>query len=192
MGRHSSPEQSTFYRSLFGWFLPWVLVAAVAGVAVWIAIGAIGRGPLEAAPPQSGGSAQTSAGGDGASPEPRASASPTPERTAGGDGKEHHKRNRGGGNGLITAGVSVQVLDATSSSRAGEHIADRLSELGFEIVAVGRAARFYDDTTVFWSSASSRAAARALANRFGWKLDPAPSNLSHAVDVHVVVGADEA
>ena len=70
-------------------------------------------------------------------------------------------------------------------------MARRLADLGFEIVAVGQASRVYGDTTVFWSSTSSRPAARALGKRFGWKIDPAPGSLSTAVDVHVVVGSDE-
>jgi hypothetical protein len=50
VGRHSSPEASAYLRSLAAWFVPWFLVAAVAGVAVWIALDAL-QGPLEARPP---------------------------------------------------------------------------------------------------------------------------------------------
>jgi hypothetical protein len=83
------------------------------------------------------------------------------------------------------------VLNATRTSGAATSIATRLSDLGFEIAAVGEAASIYRRTTVFWSSAASEDAARALARRFDWRSDPAPANLSRSVPVHVVVGLDE-
>lgn len=193
MGRHSSPEQSSFYRSVAGWFLPWVLVAAVAGVAVWVAVGALGQGELDASPPRSSAPEP--------SPEPRATAtpdgespSPKPEEERPDGDKRKGKRNRNGAGipDLITEDVTLQVLDATTSAGAGDRVAARLEDLGFEIAATGQASRIYDDTTVFWSYEASKDAARALAKRFGWVLDPAPPNLSRSVAVHVVVGEDEA
>jgi hypothetical protein len=192
MGRHSSPEQSSFYRSLLGWFLPWVLVAAVAGVAVWIAVGALGQGPLDTPPPQStseeNGPRPTN--GTGNSPGDGVSPSPTPEKQQRKDRKpKSEARNRPK---LITDGMTVQVLNATTSGGSGSAMANRLENLGFRIAAVGRAASVYDRTTVFWSFDASRRAGRLLARRFGWEVDPAPVNLSRSVALHVVVGQDEA
>jgi hypothetical protein len=45
---------------------------------------------------------------------------------------------------------------------------------------------------VFWSFPSAREAAERLAARFGWLAQEKPSNLSSQVDIHVVVGSDEA
>jgi hypothetical protein len=184
VGRHSSPEQSSFYRSLLGWFLPWVLVAAVAGVAVWIAVGALGQGQLDASPPPSS--------RPEASPEPTESPAPDGKPSPSPTGGEKERPRKRGGRELIVEGVSVQVLNATTAAGAGDRMAERLSDLGFEIVAVTDATRLYDETTVFWSSEEDRKAARRLAKRFGWRRDPAPSSLSPAVAVHVVVGQDEA
>ena len=185
MGRHSSPEQSDFLRSLFGWFVPWVLVAVVAGVAVWIAVGALGRVQLDASPPPAASPTEP------ASPEPTPSPSPSPSGDRTPRPPDKPDKPQGPEVELITEGVSVQVLNATTTSGAATEIATRLSDLGFEIAAVGEAASVYRQTTVFWSSTASEDAAKALARRFGWRRDPAPENLSRSVSVHVVVGLDE-
>ena len=44
MGQHSSPSEWHFYRSVVMWFLPWVVIAGVIGVAVWIGVDALGGG----------------------------------------------------------------------------------------------------------------------------------------------------
>jgi hypothetical protein len=192
MGRHSSSEQSSFYRSLLGWFVPWVLVAIVAGTAVWIAVGALGRGELDASPPRAA-TEPTETPSETPSPTrtPREEPSPTPPEPP-----EEVPPEEGEGNGpppeLITEGITVQVLNASSGSSAGDEMVGRLQDLGFEIVASGAAARPYDATTVFWSCRSTRGAARALAARFEWRARRAPANLSRQVSIHVVVGADEA
>jgi hypothetical protein len=203
MGRHSSDRQFRFYRSVAGWFLPWALVAAVAVTAMWIAVDAIGQEDLDARPP-----AGASGGRDpspSASPSPSSSPSPSPSARPtprpGGGGGEHATAPEGNGeNGgqppekprpLITDGVSVQVLNGTNSPTAANAMAARLQDLGFTIEVVAGATP-YDETTVFWSFESASPAARRLASRFGWIAGPKPANLSAAVDIHVVVGADEA
>lgn len=92
---------------------------------------------------------------------------------------------------LITDGITVQVLNASGERRADNRVADRLEELGFEIVAVNPAAKVYRETTVFWSKAAGRNASRALADHFSWRARPRPKNLSKSVTTHVVVGRDE-
>ena len=196
MGRHSSNEQYRYYQSVVGWFVPWALVGVVALTAVWIAIGALGRGDLNTASP--GGAAQGAeepGGGTnvGASESPSPVASPTPqpeepqepEQPEPDDPADKPKPE------LITEGISVQVLNGTSSSAAGRAMISRLTRLGFDVVVTFPASP-YDDTTVLWSNRGAKPAARALAARFSWRSAPKPANLSPSVDLHVVVGADEA
>jgi hypothetical protein len=186
VGRHSSSEHSAFLRSLLGWFVPWVLVAVVAGVAVWIAVGALGRGELDAAPPPASSPTET--------PSPTPEETRTPEETPSPERTPEKEEGDGAGEPepeLITEGISIQVLNATRTSGAATDVAARLADLGFEIAVVGEAASTYERTTVFWSSTGSRDAARALAGRLGWRAAPAPANLSRSVPVHVVVGLDE-
>jgi hypothetical protein len=188
VGRHSSPEQSYFIRSVFGWFLPWVLVAAVAGVAVWIAVGALGQGELDAAPPRSSAAQPTATPTPTKSP-PRAKRKERPPKAPREDKPRRNPERRPPK--LITAGVTVQVLNATTEAAAGDRLAARLADLGFQIAVVGQASRLYDRTTVFWSYPAAEDAASALATRFGWQVEAAPANLSRSVALHVVVGLDE-
>jgi hypothetical protein len=93
---------------------------------------------------------------------------------------------------LVTRGVSVQVLNATTARRADERMAARLRRLGFRVAATNPAAVLYERTTVFWSKRAGKRAAVALARRFGWSAAPKPRNLKASVVIHVVVGRDEA
>jgi hypothetical protein len=205
MGRHSSDRQFRFYRSVAGWFLPWALVAAVAVTAMWIAVDAIGQEDLDARPPAGASGGRDASPSASPSPSPSSSPSPSPSarstpRPGGGGGDNAEPPEGEGENGgqprekprpLITEGVSVQVLNGTSSPTAADAMAARLQDLGFRIEVVAGATP-YDQTTVFWSSEGAGPAARRLASRFGWIAGPKPANLSADVDLHVVVGADEA
>ena len=183
MGRHSSPSQGPFYRSIVGWAALWVTIAVITGISVWLIVNTIG-GP-EVSPTAAIESRET------AEPDPEptevstddpvivASVSPTPEPA------ETESTE------LITEGVTVQVLNGTSQPDAGEAMADRLGGLGYTVVTVEESSQIYEETTVFWSTEESREAAEALAGRFGWQAEPKPENLSSGVSVHVVVGADE-
>jgi hypothetical protein len=207
MGRHSSDRQFRFYRSVAGWLLPWALVAAVAVTAMWIAVDAIGQEDLDARPPGAAAEGREASPSPSRSPSPSASPSarPTPDASGGGEGEggeggnaeapatngENEGQPRDRPRPLITDGISVQVLNGTSSPTAGDAMAARLGDLGFTIEVVAGATP-YDQTTVFWSFENAAPAARRLASRFGWIAAPKPANLSAAVDIHVVVGADEA
>ena len=192
MGRHSSSQQSAYYRSVVAWFLPWLLVAAVAVTTMWIAIDALG-----------GGEPSLQAGGAPARrSQPPASSDPTPspsppdpsngpeEGDPGGKDKDKESQSASPSPALQAHGMSVQVLNGTSSTAADDAMAERLSSLGFEIAAIAGATT-YADTTVFWSHEDARPVAEALAARYGWSAAPKPANLSPSVDLHVVVGADE-
>jgi hypothetical protein len=185
MGRHSSPEQWPFYRSVAGWFLPWVMVAGVVGVALWVAVASLG-------------------GDDGVSPALSRDRSPSPRAETVDpvapstepakpkkDKPPKPEETEAPEEELITDGITVQVLNASGTPGAEQPIADQLTELGFEIEAVVEAAKIYEETTVFWSTEDSRQAAEALAARFDWITEGKPANLSTDVSVHVVVGRDQ-
>ncbi|MDQ4124443.1 MAG: LytR C-terminal domain-containing protein [Actinomycetota bacterium] len=187
-GRHSSPDQLHFYKSVVAWFLPWVLIAVVVGTAVWIAVEAVsgateGSAPAAAATPTTEPTDEPKPTPQPETPEaektPKPSEEPTPEPTP--EPEEP----------LITEGITVQVLNATDSADADDRMADKLSKLGFTVVAVESASSRYDATTVFWSTEEAKEAAQRLADRFGWIAEAKPENLSTTVSVHVVVGADE-
>ena len=98
--------------------------------------------------------------------------------------------------GNVTPGnVTIQVLDATGTGTrtAGNKVADRLREAGYNVIVVNGASKTYTDTTVFWSDGQS-AAGRQIASEFGFPKSmatPDEVSLSNSVNVHVVVGTDQ-
>ncbi len=192
MGRHSSPEQGPYYRSFIVWALPWIMIVTVVLVAVWIAIDAVGGDELTAAsqrPPAATQPIATQEAEPTAEPAPTESQGPKNNKRKDRPPKQKEERPQ---DELITAGVTVQVLNGTAVTTADDRMASRLSGLGYEVVAIDGSSRQYARTTVFWSYPSAREAAERLAERFGWLAQPKPANLSSTVDLHVVVGGDEA
>ena len=187
-GRHSSPDQVHFYKSVVAWFLPWVLIAVVVGTAVWIAVEAVsgateGSSPAAAATPAPEPTEEPEPTPEPETPAPDKTPKPSEEPTAEPTPEPEEP--------LITEGITVQVLNATDSAEADDRMADKLSKLGFTVVAVESASSRYDETTVFWSTEEAKEAAQRLADRFGWVAEAKPENLSTTVSLHVVVGADE-
>jgi hypothetical protein len=160
------------------------MIAAVVGAAVWVAVSAVGG--------DGGASPALSSGKQTPKSKPSTVAPVVPETTA--PPKEKPKPEPSDTPKvlpkLITNGVTVQVLNASGSPGVDRSMADELRGLGFEIAAVVQASKLYDHTTVFWSSDESKPAAEALAQHFGWIVEPKPANLSADVSVHVVVGKD--
>jgi hypothetical protein len=192
MGKHSSPQQFHFYRSLVGWLLPWLMIAAVVGIAVWVTVDAIGGKEVQGTP-----LAQTTT----TSPSPKptqastlpASPSPSPKAKSSPSNKPSPRASKAPSkHRLITAGITVQVLNATSVADADDRMADRLASLGFDVIALDGSSKEYSQTTVYWAVASAEDAAKRLAAKFGWLAAPKPDNLSTQVSIHVVVGSDEA
>lgn len=193
VGRHSAGDQTAFYRSAVLWFLPWLIVAVVALAAVWIAVDALGN---DVQPPPTKPEKRAAAPVDEpspsetetAEPEETEESSPSPEPSkspAEDDGEDDVDKPK-----LITAGVTVQVLNGTSDPDADDRVAEQLEHLGFEIEAINPyLAR--PDTIVFFSSATSQKAAEALAAHFEWPVRPKPEDLSPEVSIHIIVGADE-
>ncbi len=195
MGRHSSPEQWPFYRSVAVWLAPWVLVTAVLVAALWIGLTAM-MGEGAGAPHGRGAAAKavpTQRATQRSTPSPQPSPTPTRERRQGHatpSPRPTHERGHQGGS-LITKGITVQVLNGTGVTNLAQTWADRLTRLGFTVVAV-QTGLAEPHTTVYWATPKGKPAAKALAAHFGWRAAPAPPSLSSSVDVHVDIGADEA
>ena len=189
MGKHSSPEQGPFYRSFVAWLFPWILIGLFVLAAVWVAVDVVGKDDTKITPTARSDS-QTPLD---ESPEPPVSESPDPvaSETPEPEPEETAPADDGNDKPLITDDVTVQVLNGTGSTEADDRMADRLSSLGYDVVAVQGSSKQYPQTTVFWSFPGAQDAAERLAERFGWVAAQKPSNLSSTVDLHVVVGADE-
>lgn len=167
------------------------MIIAVVLVAVWIVIDAVGGDELTAATPPPQTETQTV---ESEPATPTSEPTPTPVNSPKGDKPEKKpdkKPPERKDDGLITADITVQVLNGTGATTADDRMADRLSSLGYEVVAIDGSSKQYGRTTVFWSFPAAREAAQRLAERFGWLAQPKPSNLSNTVDLHVVVGGDE-
>ena len=189
MGRHSKGDQGPFYRSLLGWFLPWILIALVVGVAIWFLVSAIGGDEVtpsaaDRSPSPSESPEPTPSDTEIvlASPKPTPTQKPKPKPTKTKEPKEI---------ALITEGINIQVLNGTGDTSVDDAVASTLTGLGFRIEAIDDSSKAYARTTVFWSYPEAQKAAEALAARMGWVAQPKPENLSDTVAVHVVVGEDE-
>lgn len=183
MGRHSSPRQWRYFLSILKYALPWILVAVVGVSAVWAGVGALGDDELD----PSKGPVVSEDEDPKPRDEPTIRATPVePEATPEEFAEEPEEEVP-----LITDGMTVQVLNGTTVGGVDQAMADRLEELGFQVVNVVPAAINYTETTVLWSYAESEDAAALLAERFGWQVKPKPDNLSTQVALHIVVGADE-
>ncbi|MGH2699237.1 MAG: LytR C-terminal domain-containing protein [Actinomycetota bacterium] len=184
MGRHSSPRQWRYYLSILKYALPWILLTVVGVSAVWTGVGALGDEELD----PSKGPVVSEAENPSPRSKPPAEATPVePEESPDGAGAEPEEEETP----LITEGMTVQVLNGTNVAGADQAMAERLQELGYQVVNVVPAAITYTETTVLWSYAESEEAAARLAERFGWQVKSKPDNLSTQVALHVVVGVDE-
>ena len=192
MGRHSSNDRWPFLRSVTGYALPWVVIAILVGIAVWIAVGAVGGEPV-------------SVGDASSETSPSAESSPAPGPTPApigtpADEVAQKDMDEAPGTGrvttsdgdLVTEGILVQVLNGTGGVEgAAELMANRLTRLGYEIYAINTGLTI-DRTTVYWTTEPGKEAAISLAAHFGWDVGAAPPSLSEEVDIAVVVGPDEA
>ena len=193
MGRHSSNDRWPYLRSVTGYALPWVVIAALVGVAVWIAVGAVGGDPVSVGDASS----ETSPSAE-SSPAPSPSPTPAPTGTPADEVARKDEKDEGRGkrittpdDDLITKGIVVQVLNGTGGIEgAAEMMANRLTRLGYEIYAINTALTI-DSTTVYWTTDPGKEAAISLAAHFGWDVGVAPPSLSQEVDIAVVVGPDE-
>jgi hypothetical protein len=196
VGRHSSGDRWPYLRSVAGYALPWAVIAAIVGIAVWLAVGAVGGDPVSVGEASS----DTSPSAEPrptATPTPLPSGSPEDDEADGSDEPARKEKPEGRPIGtprddLITQGIRIQVLNGTGGVEgAAEAMANRLTRLGYEIYAINTGLTI-DRTTVYWSTEAGRNAAIPLSARFGWDVGAAPPSLSSEVDLAVVVGPDEA
>lgn len=200
-GRHSSNNQTAFYRSAIQWFLPWIIVGVVAIGALWIAIDALGNdaapeadAPKKANAPAAGSTSSEEPGEEEVDPDPTETPeSESPESDKSGSDtsdKNKSRKDKADKAELITDNISVQVLNGTDDSSLDDRWADKLEGLGFEIEVVNPYLSA-DETVVYWSTSEAREAAEALGERFGWPAEAKPSELSAEVSIHVYFGDDE-
>lgn len=88
--------------------------------------------------------------------------------------------------------ISVQVLDATGGDGARtQDVVDRLRELGYRVVATGRAVRLYERSTVFFTEGHRDDALIVREDIPALSVvEEKPDNLSDTVEAHIVVGED--
>jgi hypothetical protein len=173
--------------------LPWALIIIVIVIALIVALDMVGDDPVQTSSAGDTGVVTTpdeNSETDGPKPEKK----PDESKPKASRQKEKPERDptdepKGLQTRLITKGVTVQVLNGTGDGEADDLMADRLARLGFTVVAVSPSSKSYPSTTVFWVGDAEEAGG-LLADRFGWKLDSAPANLSEEVGLHIVVGED--
>jgi hypothetical protein len=87
--------------------------------------------------------------------------------------------------------ISIQVLDGykTDGGTAARGVAASLRDQGYRVVAENQALS-YERTAVLWTEGNEAAARQVAAEIGAAEVRAQPGNLSSAVDVHVVVGAD--
>jgi cytoskeletal protein RodZ len=87
--------------------------------------------------------------------------------------------------------ISIQVLDGykTDGGTAARGVAASLRDQGYRVVAENQALS-YERTAVLWTEGNEAAARQVAAEIGAAEVREQPGNLSSAVDVHVVVGAD--
>ena len=89
------------------------------------------------------------------------------------------------------AGVSVQVLNGVWVTGLAHRVAAQVRGAGYDVVAAKTALGSYSVSRVYYT-AGHRADAEAFKDRFPAfsRVEPAPSNLSDRVALHVVIGKD--
>jgi hypothetical protein len=120
-----------------------------------------------------------------ADPEPAATEEPEPEPSP------EPTEDQPAAAGIPPGDISIQVLDGykTDGGTAARGIAASLRDDGYRVIAENQALS-YDRTTVLWTEGNEAAARQVAAAIGAAEVREQPGNLSSAVDVHVVVGAD--
>ena len=90
-----------------------------------------------------------------------------------------------------TGGVTVQVLNGVWVAGLAHRVADQVRTAGYDVVAARTALGNYSASRIYYTG-GHRADAEAFKDRFPAfrVIEPAPSNLSRQVALHVVIGRD--
>jgi hypothetical protein len=186
MGRHSDPDPRWFWQSLAAAAAKAVLGLAVVGLVVmgvvrWTGSGEDDGGSQPVATPSSPATAAELAAEPALEEPPRGEATDEPDAPLDDD-------EDGGDDGPVLA--TVQVLNGSGDPDLLDEVVGILEDLGYEVVSTGRAARRYDETTVFWS-AGHRDDAEDLRQADARFIAVEPNErLDRTIDLHVVIGAD--
>lgn len=200
MAKHASPEDNSFLISVGQHLGAAVALVALVAAAFW-GIGQVKvddsgtDGPVIANPSEDTGGTTDGTDAEPASEAPTAEPEPEPTTEAPSPEPEPEPTATATTDDAIApSSISVQVLDAVrdDGSAAAKDVEQRLKADGYRVVANNPASKTYEVTTVFYSE-GYEAQARQIADAYGWSaVEPKPSNLSSSVQVHVVVGLDEA
>jgi hypothetical protein len=90
-----------------------------------------------------------------------------------------------------TGGVTVQVLNGVWVAGLAHRVADQVRTAGYDVVAARTALGSYSASRIYYTD-GHRDDAEAFKDRFPAfrVIEPAPSNLSRQVALHVVIGRD--
>lgn len=196
MGRHSDPDPRWFWQSLAAAGVKALLGLALVGlVAVgalrWAGGGDDGRGQpaVTAAPPSTAAAPASEDALASEADEPALEvdeAEEAPDNDATADDEDEDED--GGDDGPVLA--TVQVLNGSGDPDLLDRVVAVLEELGYEVVATGRASRRYEETTVFWS-AGHQDDARDLREADPRFIAVEPNErLDRTINLHVVIGDD--
>jgi hypothetical protein len=187
MGRHDDPDPASFYTSL-GRAVLRGLLALLLSFGLYALLANI-RDGREAPPPVAVQSTEATTEPSvqmpvgTPSPAEQATLRSTPNAVPSGIPSDDVAAPR-------SADTTVQVLDGGAGRERTAEVVAALRTLGYQVVAVNRAVRTYQVTTVFYSQGQeeSARALRARDSRFV-AIDENP-NLSQGVALHVIVGTD--
>ena len=195
--KHTPPGDTSFATSVARHAGAAVALVAVVAAAFW-GVGTIRSDASDAGTNVSvdAGPSEPAAPGDTASPDTSTTDNATePAATATSTTSTEASPSEDASAGEIPPGeISIQVLDAVHDPGAvtAHRIADRLKADGYDVLVVNPAGKLYGTTTVMYTPGHEDAA-RQIAKAYGFaKVTAAVSNLSNSVDVHLVVGSDEA
>jgi hypothetical protein len=170
VGKHSSPESATFWRSAL------IVAARRFGVVLLILLVALGFWRLvirrdEAEQPAEEIPGEESGALPGIDLPVDSVPSPSPTSPAAGRGR-------------------IQVLNGSGVAQKSSRAEARLKQEGYEVVTRANTPRRYQKTTVFFQP-GSQAEADSVVSLLGvGAAQPAPDNLDESIPISVVIGAD--
>ena len=177
MGRHSLDDQTVFWRSAVLFGLKWL---AIGVLPLLVILGIVRLVTSEEQPVETVPQAVDPA------PSPEPETEPAVTETV----EEEQPQESPPPSPTAQANLAVQVLNGSDTEGRGNAAATELRSEGYEVVAVGNAARKYEKTTVFYQAGYERQAndvARVLGAEV---VEPAPDNLDKQIPVTAVVGND--
>lgn len=194
MGRHSDPDPRWFWLSLAttvgkALAVALLLVGAVFGVTRLLGSADEDDVAVPLTEP-SRTTGTTPAAADATEPTGRREVpTRTPDRDTTSDDASEREHVQEGGDDAPVRGT-VQVLNASGDAGVLRDVIAVLEEVGFQVVAEGRASRAYARTTVFWSDGHEDEAEELRDADERFAVIQRNERLDPTIDLHVVVGRD--